>query len=99
MNSHGLYNLDSHSVSLQRPKEEGAPHFIPCPKQPLQSNTQYLIGFLFFKWEKIKIDGLSTIVWISNHVSPKLPLRVRRLGQTTLSCRHFKKQQPLDLDL
>ena len=54
----------------QSPKEEGAFHFIPCPKQPLQSNNQDLvISNFFFLWKQI--DNLSTIVWVSIPVRPK----------------------------
>jgi len=47
-----------------------------------------------------KIDDLLTMVWVSIHVQPKLPLRVHRFGQNSskkvLPCNHFGTQQPLD---
>jgi hypothetical protein len=46
--------------------------------------------------KKKKVNDLLTIVWVSIHVGPKLPSRVRRLGQKALPCRHFEKQRPLD---
>jgi hypothetical protein len=47
---------------VQSPKKEGASHFIPCPKQFLQSNGQDLVSFFFF-FEKFmeKTNGLSTM--------------------------------------
>jgi hypothetical protein len=71
--------------SLQRPspksKPKGASYFILCSKLPLQSNGQDLINDWFLNE---KIDGLSTIVWISIHVWPKLPSRVRHLHQKVI---------------
>ena len=37
---------------VQSSKEEGASHFIPCPKQALQCNCQDLFSFQFFFVEK-----------------------------------------------
>jgi hypothetical protein len=34
--------MEASKGQAQSPKEEGASHFIPCPKQPLQSNGQDL---------------------------------------------------------
>jgi hypothetical protein len=64
--------------------------------QPLQSNGQDLVSF-WCLWGKT--NGLSTIVWFSIHVWPKLPPRVRCLGRKILPCRHFGERQSLDFGL
>ena len=64
------------------------------PKQPLQSNDQYLVSVLIFLWKKS--NGLSTIVWVSNRVRPKLPSKVHCFGKKLLSCRHFEERRPFD---
>jgi hypothetical protein len=65
MNFHGLstWKCEASKGQAQSPKEEGASHFIPFPKQPLQYDGQDLVGFLFYFLMKI-IDGLSTIIWV-----------------------------------
>ena len=57
-NIHELEPSASHNVQppkakpkVQSSKEEGASHFIPCPKQPLQSTSRNLVNF-FFVYEK-----------------------------------------------
>jgi hypothetical protein len=40
-----------------------------------------------------------TIVWVSNPARPKLPSRVRRLGQKVPRCRNFGERRPLDFAL
>jgi hypothetical protein len=58
------------------------------PKQPLQSNGQDLVNYLFI-YSNEKINDLLTIVWVSILVQPKLFSKVRCLGKKVLPCRHF----------
>jgi hypothetical protein len=77
----------------QSPKEEGASHFVHCPKQPLQSTVKILSVFNLFMNKNI--TSLSTIVWVFIHVRPELPSRVRRLGQKVLPCKQYGERWPL----
>jgi hypothetical protein len=56
---------------------------------------------LFFKKKnyKKKIDGLSTIAWVSNLVRPKLTSSLRRLGQKNYHVGIFESDGPLDFGL
>jgi hypothetical protein len=45
-------NFEASKGQAQSPQEEGASHFIPSPKQPVQSNGQDLVHFLFIFYEK-----------------------------------------------
>jgi hypothetical protein len=65
VNFDGQYVKPSKAKPKLMPKEEGASHSIPCPKQPLQSNGQDLVTFIIII--VIIISGLSTIVWVSIH--------------------------------
>jgi hypothetical protein len=44
--------LDGHSVKPPKSKPKGASHFIPCSKQPLQSNNQDLVNNQNFNEKK-----------------------------------------------
>jgi hypothetical protein len=63
-------------------KPKGASHFIPCPKQPFQSNNQNLVNDKNFNIKKT--NALSNIIWGSIPIRPKLLSRVRRLLQKTI---------------
>ncbi len=86
MNPHGFSTWMVIVWSLQRPspkyKPKGTSHFISCPKQPLQFNGQDLVNDSFLL--RKRNDSLSTIVWVSIPVWPKLPSRVRRLLQKVI---------------
>jgi hypothetical protein len=68
---------------------------------PTQSNPSNLMAKILsiFSWFYEKIDGFSTIVWISNPVRLKLHLKVHHLGKKVLPCRHFGERRPLDFGL
>jgi hypothetical protein len=66
---------------------------------PFNLTTRILSISIFFKICEKNIDGLSTIVWVSIHVRPKLPSRVRRLHQEVLPCTNFGERRPLDFGL
>ena len=98
-----------HSVNPPRPspKSKGR-RSIPLyslPKQPLQSNGQDFVLFFLYIFGVVhnlsmeEINGLLTIVWVSSPIRPKLPSRVRHLGQKVLSCKKFKLHRPLDFGL
>jgi hypothetical protein len=97
MNSHSLSTWTAIVWSLQRPslksKPKGTSHFIPCPKQPLQSNGKYLVS----DWLSLKKH------W--RHVDRSLgfhncPIQTSSESLSPSSKRnHFKLWQPLDFDL
>ena len=86
-----IYELEpsaGHSVKppkakakVQRKNEQPTLFFVQNNPSNLMAKILSVFGFIFISTFLMKkIDGLSTIVWVSNLVRPDLPSRVRCLG-------------------